>query len=197
MATTNTPGGLAPLKIACTSSDCGADLHCFKATRKLVKEKKAGACRSCGVELIDWQRVHDRKLDDVTFTFNQLRRELIRHYFWHLDFDQRALNHAKRKGRRALYDAARQRIESSVARAGLPFDGRQTPRSGNTLYYAQHATASCCRKCIEYWHAIPHNRDMTEEEVQYLTALVTCYIDERLPDLADDPMYVPPLRSER
>lgn len=197
VTTTNPPGGLAPLKISCTSSDCDADLHCFKATRKLMKENKAGACRSCGVQLIDWPRLHDRSLNDVAFTFRELRRELIRHHFWHLAFDQKALNHAKRKGRRALYEAARQRIETSVTRAGMAFDGRQTPRSGNTLYYAQHATASCCRRCVEYWHAIPTDRDLTAEEAEYLTSLVIFYLDERLPELADDPMYVPPQRSSR
>ncbi|MGH9155146.1 MAG: DUF4186 family protein [Acidimicrobiales bacterium] len=197
MTTTSPPGGLAPLKISCTSSNCEADLHCFKATRKLVKENKAGACRSCGIELIDWPRLHDRSLDDVAFTFSELRRESIRHHFWHLGFDQKAINHARRKGRRALYEAAQQRIKTSVSRAGMPFDGQQTPRSGNTLYYAQHATASCCRRCIEYWHAIPPDRDLSEEEVQYLTSLVICYLDERLSDLGDDPVYVPPQRSLR
>ena len=191
MTTTAPHAGLAPLKIKCTSSDCDADLHCFKATRKLVKAHRAGTCRSCGVELIDWRRVHGRRLDDVAFTVGELRRELIRHYFWHLAFDEKALNHAKRKGRRALHDAARHRIESSVARAGMAFDGRQTPRSGNTLYYAQHATAACCRRCIEYWHGIPTDRNLTPEEVQYLTSLVICYLDERLPDLADEPVHVP------
>src|SRR5579859_7893744 len=102
MTTTTPRAGLAPLNIKCTSSDCDADLHCFKATRKLVKAHRAGACRSCGVELIDWPRVHGRRLDDVAFTFGELRRELIRHYFWHQAFDEKALNHAKRKGRRAL-----------------------------------------------------------------------------------------------
>ena len=197
MTTTDPPGGLAPLAISCTSSDCDADLHCFKASRKLRKENKAGACRSCGLELIDWDRLHDRSLKDVAFTFGELRRELIRHHFWHLAFDQKALNHAKRKGGAALHEAARQRIDTSVARAGRAFDGRQTPRSGNTIYYAQHATASCCRRCIEYWHAIPTDRDLTAEEAEYLTSLVICYLDERLPDLADDPMYVPPQRPSQ
>lgn len=189
-----TKSGLAPLRVTCTSSDCDSDLHCFKATRKLVKESRAGACRSCGIELIDWQRVHHRSIEDVTFTFDALRRELIRHYFWHLEFDEKAMNHARRKGRRKLYEAALRRIESSVLRAGMPFDGRQTPRAGNTIYYAQHATASCCRRCIEYWHAIPRDRDLTPEEVQYLTALVVCYLDERLTELSEEPMRVSPKR---
>lgn len=187
MATTSMAGGLTPLKVTCTSSNCESDLHCFKATRALIKENKAGACRSCGIELIDWDRVHLRQLDDVPFIFSQLRCELIRHYFWHLEFDEKALNHARRKGRTALHEATHRRIVSSVARTGMAFDGRQTPRSGNTIFYAQHATASCCRRCIEYWHDIPRDRDLSADEVTYLAALANCYLDERLPDLPDQP----------
>jgi len=190
LSATSQPSGLAPLKVTCTSSNCEADLHCFKATRKLVQQNKVGACRSCGIELIDWDRVHERRLDDVAFTFEELRHELIRHYFWHLELDETALNHARRKGRKALHGAAQRRIEKSVGKAGMAFDGRQTPRSGNTIYYAQHATASCCRKCIEYWHNIPKDRDLTDEEVKYLTSLVVRYLDERLPDLAEEPVRV-------
>jgi hypothetical protein len=188
--TTPLAAELAPLKITCTSSDCEADLHCFRATRKLVEQKRAGACRSCGIELIDWPRIHGRSLDDVPFTFAQLRHEYIRHYFWHLDFDERAINHARRKGRRRLYEAARRRIVVSVSKSGMAFDGRQTPRVGNTIFYAQHATASCCRRCIEYWHDIPADRDLTPQEVEYLTALVVRYLGERLPELADEPSKV-------
>jgi hypothetical protein len=197
MSDTTSRPTLAPLNITCTSSNCGDDLHCFKATEKLAKENKIGACRTCGAELIDWPRVHERRLDDVGFTFDQLRHELIRHYFWHLPFDQRALNHARRKGRIRLHDAARQRIVTSVGKAGMAFDGRQTPREGNTIFYAQHATASCCRTCIEYWHDIPKDRELTPEEVAYLSGLVVTYLDERLPDLDDGPARVPAQRRAR
>ena len=195
MTTTTLPGGLAPLKITCTSSNCAADLHCFKTTIKLAKANKTGACRSCGAEPIDWPRVHGRQIQDVSFTFEQLRRELIRHYFWHLPFDEKAINHARRKGRHQLHDAARHRLEKSVAKAGMSFDGRQTPREGNTIFYAQHATASCCRTCIEYWHAIPKNGDLTADELSYVSGLVIAYLDERLPDLAGDSVMVPVDRS--
>ncbi len=188
------PGGLAPLKITCTSADCEADLHCFKATQQLAREHKVGACRKCGAELIDWDRVHARQLDDVPFTFSQLRHELIRHHFWHLEFDVKAMNHAHRKGRAFLHAAARHRIDMSVVRAGMAFDGRQTPRSGNTIFYAQHATAACCRTCIEYWYGIPKDRDLTGEEADYLSNLVIAYLDERLPDLAEHPVQVPTRR---
>lgn len=185
------PLELMPLEITCTSSACDSGLHCFKATRELRAKNAVGACRSCGAELVDWQRVHDRNAVDATFTFEQLKLELIRHYFWHVEFDQKALDHALRKGRKALHAAARRRLESSVGRAGSPYDGRQTPFKGNTLYYAQHATASCCRACMEYWHAIPKDRDLTEDELEYLASLMVLFLDERLPDLPDDPTIVP------
>ncbi len=185
------PPGLVPLEIKCTSSACDLGLHCFKATRELRRQDMAGACRSCGAQLVHWARVHERRPADAAFTFSQLRLELIRHYFWHVEFDQRALNHALRKGRKALHAAARRRLEASVGKAGSAFDGRQTPFEGNTLFYAQHATASCCRTCMEYWHAIPKDRDLTEDELVYLTKLVTLYLDERLPDLPLGPTRVP------
>jgi hypothetical protein len=191
MTATTPPGGFAPLRITCTSTDCESDLHCFKATQKLARENKTGVCRSCGADLIDWDRVHGRPTDDVAFVFEQLRHELIRHHFWHLPFDDKAINHARRKGRRQLHEAARRRLETSVGKAGMAFDGRQTPREGNTICYAQHATASCCRTCIEYWHDIPKDRDLTADELSYLSTLVIAYLDERLPDLADEPVKVP------
>jgi hypothetical protein len=194
--TTPPAGGLGPLKITCTSSDCHADLHCFKATQKLARENKVGACRSCGAELIDWDRIHGRELDDFPFVFEQLRHELIRHHFWHVPFDEKAINHALRKGRQGLHHAARRRIETSVGTAGNPYDGRQTPRGGNTICYAQHATASCCRTCIEYWHDIPKDHDLTPDEIDYLTTLVIAYLDERLPDLGDEPLRVPARRRD-
>jgi len=182
---------LPPLKISCTSSDCESGLHCFKATRALIQGNQQGACRSCGARLVDWDRVHGCRVDDADFTFAALQFELIRHHFWHVAFDERALNHAFRKGRTRLYEAASRRLETSVSKAADAYDGRQTPFTGNTIYFAQHAVAACCRTCIEYWHGIDKSRDLTESELAYLHKLVTRYLDQRLPDLSAEPRLVP------
>jgi hypothetical protein len=196
-ATPATPTAtLPPLPIRCTSTACDVGLHCFKATQKLRKQHREGECRACGAQLIDWDRVHSRRLDDIGFTFAQLRLELVRHHFWHLKFDQKAINHAVRKGRRRLFAAARQRLERSVSRMSA-YDGRQTPWRGNTIYYAQHAVAACCRTCIEYWHGIPKGPDLSGAEIDYLYGLVTRYLNERLPDLPTGGQKVPPLGTGR
>jgi hypothetical protein len=184
---------LEPLKITCTSSDCSNNLHCFKTTRKMLANNQRGACRSCGAQLVNWERVQIMDPEDAEHTFQSLRMELIRHHFWHIDIDQKAVNHARRKGRIALRSATDARIRKSVGSANPSFDGRQTPRAGNVIFYAQHATASCCRKCIEEWHGIPIGRALTEQEVQYLSQLATLYIEERLL-LKDEGEHVPAIR---
>ncbi len=184
-----------PLKISCTTARCDDGLHCFKATKKLRDEGREGACRACGIELVSWDRVHARRLDDIDHTFTEMRREFIRHHFWHEPFDQKALDHAARKGRPGLHQAARRRLESSVGKEAGAWDGRQTPFGGsNTIHYAQHGVAACCRTCISYWHDIPRDRSLTDDELDYLHALVVRYLDERLPDLPDEPQKIPPRR---
>lgn len=186
---------LEPLKVSCTSADCKNELHCFLATRALREQSKEGRCRYCGVDLIDWGRVHRRDAGDLDFTFASLRKEFIRHYFWHVQIDPKAVNHARRKGRLRLREAVNRRIRMSVSPAEPFRDGRQTPwaGSGNAIYYAQHAVAACCRRCIQEWHAIPRGRELNDTEVQYLSSLAMRYVEDRVP-LTEAGEYVPPLR---
>jgi hypothetical protein len=105
------------------------------------------------------------------------------------------MRHARRKGRVALIDAARTRLEKYIAPADPVRDGRQTPFDGNAIFYAQHATACCCRTCLEYWHAIPKGRPLTGGEVDYCLELIELYLQQRLPHLPDGPEKVPPMRK--
>jgi len=185
-----------PLALSCTTTDCANDLHCFlQKTRNIGHH--GGPCRSCAKELVDFKRVQVRNLDDLKYTFESLGREWIRHTFWHRDFDLPAINHARRKGMGGMRVAASRRIRQAVGSDQNPREGRQTPYDGNVLYYAQHAVAACCRKCIEYWHGIPAKAPLSDDEVAYLANLVILYVEERLPDLAEEPTKVPSIRRPR
>ncbi len=70
----------------------------------------------------------------------------------------------------------------------------QTRTSGNVIYYAQHATATCCRKCMEAWHAIDRETPLGDQEIGYATELVMRYIKVRLPDL---PFIGPKVKARR
>lgn len=191
-----TPNGLLkPLTIRCVSTDCANDLHCFQLTTRLLASGPSGRCRSCGVELVDWDRVHTRNLLDVDYTFTALRYELIRHHFWHIPLSQYAINYARRKGSVGLRHAAQKTIRNAVGNPIHPAQGRQTPRetklTANTIHYAQHATACCCRKCLAEWHGIPMDRVLSDGEISYLTDIVMLYVTARIPNLAEGPLSVP------
>lgn len=188
---------LKPLKVSCDGADCEQGLHCFRESKKLAKQygpHDSGSCQHCGAKLIDWERVKKRDASDTSHTFSALKSEWIRHRYWHIDIDQRATNHAMRKGRAGIRTALDKRIRSAVGTKHSR-DGRQTPWAGNILYYAQHATACCCRRCIEYWHGIPVEQALTEEQIEYFKDLCFRYISERMPDLKEAGQYVPPIRK--
>jgi hypothetical protein len=164
----------------------------------------AGSCQTCGTRLVPWERVQRRDLLDAAHTFDQLKTELIRHHEFHTPLHQHAINYAKRKGLVLLKEKVAQHLKKSIGPAKPFRDGSQThyptatdPRGQDIIYSAQHATACCCRKCAELWHGIPQGRDMTEEELSYLTELAMLFIRERLPDIGNGREYVPRVRRPR
>jgi hypothetical protein len=186
---------LEPLAIKCTHTDCENGLHCWRVTKKMAKRYQPGHCIDCGVELIDWKRVHQRDPHDVEHTFGALRREWIRHRFWHIEIDQWARNAALRLGRDAMDRAVDHKLRVRVGPEHPYRDGGQTPLERDPVAYAQHATASCCRKCIKEWHGIPEGQPLADEEILYLKGLALAYIDERFPDLPRCGQKVPPIRT--
>ena len=57
-------------------------------------------------------------------------------------------------------------------------DGKQTPMKGHPVFVAQHATATCCRGCLEKWHHIPKDRLLTDEEVNYIVNVIMSWINQ-------------------
>ena len=45
-------------------------------------------------------------------------------------------------------------IAERLAPAEPRNEGRQTPYRNHPVFVAQHATATCCRSCLETWHGI-------------------------------------------
>lgn len=172
---------LAPLGVRCVSSDCKKGLHCFRPKRrKGAPTTPEGACSSCGAMLIDIQRVRRCDLADIDHTVKALQLERVRYAYWNADIDEHAINHAQKKGLDGLRAAARVRLEKSIGPADPPFDGRQTPKEGNAIFYAQHAVAACCRKCVQAWHGFPIGEPLNAGQLDYLTGLVMHYVEKRL-----------------
>jgi hypothetical protein len=61
-------------------------------------------------------------------------------------------------------------IAKRLAPAVIPNDGRQTPWRNHPVFVAQHATATCCRGCLEKTHGIAKGHELTAEERAHVLA---------------------------
>ncbi|MGZ5045298.1 MAG: DUF4186 domain-containing protein [Methylobacter sp.] len=59
-------------------------------------------------------------------------------------------------------------------------DGKQTPFRGHPVFVAQHATACCCRSCLEKWHRIPKGRALTPEEEAYVIKVLERWLQNEI-----------------
>src|SRR3712207_753576 len=91
-----------PPKIECKKTQCNENLHSFLDAPKRKKDREQLAspvpeveskphgvsnpqdeqsasperrCWNCGASLVDWSRVHERRLEDVDYLFNCLKYE--------------------------------------------------------------------------------------------------------------------------
>lgn len=67
---------------------------------------------------------------------------------------------------------ARQFIVQRLADRAPVNDGRQTPMRGHPVFVAQHATATCCRKCLATWHGIEVDRPLTSDEIEHIVRVI-------------------------
>ncbi|MBV9494373.1 MAG: DUF4186 domain-containing protein [Acidobacteria bacterium] len=51
-------------------------------------------------------------------------------------------------------------------------DGRQTPWGNHPVFVAQHATATCCRGCLEKTYGIAKGHELTAEERAHVLAAI-------------------------
>lgn len=84
-----------------------------------------------------------------------------------------------------ILEHGRQFVRERLAPAEPKNDGRQTPMRGHPVFIAQHATATCCRGCLEKWHRIPRGRELTDEEIDYIVAVLAKWLERQ-------PANVPP-----
>lgn len=80
------------------------------------------------------------------------------------------------KGMETVMQHADQFIRQRLSAAFPVNDGKQTPWRGHPVFIAQHATATCCRSCLEKWHHIAKGRVLSEEEHVYILSLIRAWL---------------------
>ena len=114
---------------------------------------------------------------DIDARLDRLARQPFRAKF-HLRGPERAT--AELRGPRAIRAHAADLVAVRLAPAEPVKDGRQTPYRGHPVFVAQHATATCCRSCLERWHEIPKGRDLTPQEQTYVVTVILTWIRREL-----------------
>jgi hypothetical protein len=71
-------------------------------------------------------------------------------------------------------------IKTRIAPQYPKNDGKQTPMRGHPVFVAQHATATCCRGCIQKWHGIKKGRVLNDEEMEFIVVLLMGWIEGQI-----------------
>lgn len=88
--------------------------------------------------------------------------------------------YVKEKGIETIEKHTRDFIEKRLAPKEIKNDGKQTPMRGHPTFIAQHATACCCRGCLNKWHKIPRNIELSNEQKDYIVEVIMTWIKRQM-----------------
>ena len=75
-----------------------------------------------------------------------------------------------------IIDHAHKFILERLSSAHPVNDGKQTPFKNHPVFVAQHATATCCRKCMNKWYKIPKGVELTPEQIDFSVDMIIHWI---------------------
>ena len=88
--------------------------------------------------------------------------------------------YVREKGMETIEKHAADFVRGRIAAAEPENDGRQTPMSGHPAFKAMHATACCCRGCLNKWYHVPKHRELTEDEQRRIVKLMMAWIARQM-----------------
>ena len=115
-----------------------------------------------------------RNLEDL---FERLSQSKFRSGFHLKEKDKK---YVLDKGGDKIREHARDFVSQRLAPAVIPNDGKQTPMKGHPIFIAQHATACCCRGCLEKWHHFPRGKELTEEQQDYVVDVLMEWVGRQM-----------------
>lgn len=82
------------------------------------------------------------------------------------------------KGMEVMRRHAEDFVRLKLAPAEPANDGKQTPMHGHPVFKAMHATACCCRGCLNKWYRVPLHRELTAGEQQRIVNLLMGWLEK-------------------
>lgn len=106
-----------------------------------------------------------------------LKKSKFRSSF-HLSFKDK--EYIKKKGMDTIINHAYDFINNRLKPKYIKNDGKQTPMKGHPVFIAQHATGTCCRSCLFKWHNISKDKELSNNEVNYIVSIIIAWINKEM-----------------
>ncbi len=110
----------------------------------------------------------------ISQTLESLKKSTFRSKFKLTEKDRQYI---RNKGIDTIRQHAIDFIKTRIAPQYPKNDGKQTPMKGHPVFIAQHATAICCRGCIQKWYGIKKGKELSDQEIQFLVELIMRWIE--------------------
>lgn len=117
------------------------------------------------------------KVNNIDYILYSLNKSKFRSSFHLKDKDK---VYIKEKGLDTIKLHAYDFINKRLAPEVITNDGKQTPMRGHPVFISQHATATCCRGCLEKWHHIPKERKLSNDEIDYVVDVIMKWINKEI-----------------
>ena len=117
-------------------------------------------------------------MQTIEQALNKLEQSKFRASF-HLTKKER--EYLSEKGMDTIRSHAADFVRQKLAPADPINDGKQTPMHGHPVFKALHATACCCRGCLNKWYKVPLHRELTDGEQTRIVNLLIAWINRNTP----------------
>ena len=112
-------------------------------------------------------------MQTIDQALDRLERSKFRSGF-HLTNKERS--YLEEKGMDVMCRHAEDFVRQKLAPADPVNDGKQTPMHGHPVFKAMHATACCCRGCLNKWYRVPLHRELTPSAQRKIVALLLAWL---------------------
>jgi len=113
-------------------------------------------------------------MDDIDLTIDRLSHSKFRSSF---RLKSKELEYLNQRGMDQIMEHASDFIDSRIAPAEPANDGKQTPYRNHPVFIAQHATATCCRGCIEKWHNFKKGAELDSDQKNYILKVIKKWLE--------------------
>ena len=116
-------------------------------------------------------------MQTIDEALNKLHKSTFRSSF-HLTYKDK--EYVNQKGFDTIRLHAQDFVKSRLAPAYIPNDGKQTPMRGHPVFKAQHATACCCRGCMNKWYRVPLSTELSPAQQEKIVNLLMAWIQNEM-----------------